>query len=181
MPYWFSEYGFQYGDYDPGAMAAIAIGCLYVFMKTGDSRAGDLAREILDDLRLNRQSPDYPYLYKTDRHYGWMNALVAQAFGLSVTGRPGRAFSFPSTQADQDHFEAMIGQFQTMSGDGKPNVLNADGIPFTYSEAGDLWDYAPNYLALGQIGSLEAVVLMGDRGPGLRQASRGLGLVQPPP
>ena len=40
LPYWFSEYGFQYGDYDPGAMAAIAIGCLYVFMKTGDSRAG---------------------------------------------------------------------------------------------------------------------------------------------
>ena len=141
-------------------MAAIALGCLYVFMKTGDSRAGDLAREILDDLRLNRQSLDYPYLYKTDRHYGWMNALVAQAFGLSVTGRARQAFSFPSIQADHDHFEAMIGQFQTMSGDGKPNVLNADGIPFTYSEAGDLWDYAPNYLALGQMGSLEAVVLM---------------------
>ena len=103
-----------------------------------------------------------------------MNALVAQAFGLSVTGRPGQAFSFPSTQADQDHFEAMIGQFQTMSGDGKPNVLNADGIPFTYSEAGDLWDYAPNYLALGQNGSLEAVVLMLPR-PWITASFTGIG------
>jgi hypothetical protein len=39
-------------------------------------------------------------------------------------------------------------------------VLNADQIPFFYSEVGDMWDYAPNYLAAGQMGTLEAVVLM---------------------
>ena len=147
-------------------------------MKTGDSRAGTWARRILDDLRLNRQSPDYPYLYKTDRHYGWLNALVAQAFGLSVTGRPGQAFVFPSTQADQDHFQAMIGQFQTMAGDGKPNVLNADGIPFTYSEAGDIVGLCPQLPGLGQMGSLEAVVPhAGAAALDYGQAPGGLGLV----
>ena len=76
FPHSFSEYGFKYGvapfAYDPGAMAAIAIGCLYIYMKNGDTRAGNLARRILDDLRLNRRAPNYAYLYKTDRHYGWM-------------------------------------------------------------------------------------------------------------
>ena len=46
------------------------------------------------------------------------------------------------------------------AGDEKPNVLNADLIPFAYSEAADIWEYAPNYLAMRQMGTLEAVVAM---------------------
>ena len=42
----------------------------------------------------------------------------------------------------------------------KPNVLNADLIPFSYSEAADVWDYAPNYLVMRQMGTLEGVVTM---------------------
>ena len=46
------------------------------------------------------------------------------------------------------------------AGDEKPNVLNADLIPFAYSEAADIWEYAPNYLAMSQMGTLEAVTAM---------------------
>ena len=160
FPALFSESGFSYGDYDPGQAAAIAIGCLHLYMKTGDSRANTWARRILDDLRVNRQSPTYPYLYKSDLHYGWLNALVAQAFGLAVTGRPGQAYVFASTREDHDHFLNMVNQFFAMAGDSKPNVLNADLIPFSYVEAVSSWDYAPNYLMNQQMGSLEALVLM---------------------
>ncbi|MFI5331429.1 MAG: hypothetical protein ACHQ2F_10430 [Desulfobaccales bacterium] len=153
----FSESGFTYGDYDPGQTAAIAIGCLHIYMKTGDPRASTWARRLLDDLRVNRQSPTY---LKSDLHHGWLNAQVAQAFGLAVTGRPGQAYAFASTQADHDHFLNMVNQFFAMAGDGKPNVLNADLIPFSYVEAVSSWDYAPNYLMNQQMGSLEALVLM---------------------
>ena len=160
FPALFSASGFSYGDYDPGQAAAIAIGCLHLYMKTGDTRANTWARHILDDLRINRQSPTYPYLYKSDLHYGWLNALVAQAFGLAVTGRPGQAYAFASTREDHDHFLAMVNQFFAMAGDSKPNVLNADLIPFSYVEAVSSWDYAPNYIMNQQMGSLEALVLM---------------------
>ena len=45
FPALFSESGFSYGDYDPGQTAAIAIGCLHLYMKTGDSRANELGQE----------------------------------------------------------------------------------------------------------------------------------------
>ncbi len=160
FPALFSESGFSYSDYDPGQAAAIAIGCLHLYMKTGDSRASTWARRLLDDLRVNRQSPTYPYLYKSDLHYGWLNALVAQAFGLAVNGRPGQAYVFAATQEDHDHFLNMVNQFFAMAGDSKPNVLNADRIPFSYVEAADNWTQAPNYIMNQEMGSMEALVLM---------------------
>ena len=72
------------------------VGCLYIYMRTGDSRALSLSQKILADLRENRASGDYGgYLYKSDYHYAWMNALVAHAFGLAVTGRTGAAHTYP--------------------------------------------------------------------------------------
>jgi len=159
FPTLFSGSGFQYGDYDPGQAAAIAIGCLHIYMKTGDERAGTWARRILDDLRVNRQDQDYGG-YMSDRHYGWLNALVLQTFGLGVNGAPGQSYRFPAIAEDKAHFDAMISWIMARAGDEKPNVLNSDLIPFTFCEAGDMWSYAPNYLAMAQMGSLEAVVLM---------------------
>jgi hypothetical protein len=160
LPTWFSEYGFGYGNYDPGVVASVVIGLLYIHMRNGNVTAADLARRFLDDLRLYRQSGDYGGLYKSDYHYAWLNALVAQAFGLAVNGRSSQAYPFPSTSEDQAHFENMVSCFFSQAGEGKPNILNSDLIPFTYSEATDVWDYAPHYLFLSQMGSLEAVVLM---------------------
>jgi hypothetical protein len=159
FPTFFSEYGFGYGDYDPGMAASIAIGCLHIYMKTGDERANTWARRILDDLRLNRLDPDYGG-YKSDRHYGWLTALALQTFGLAVNGAAGRFFPFADTPDNLGHFNILASWVLSHSGDEKPNVLNSDLIPYTYSEAGDLWDYAPHYLATGQMGTLEAVVLM---------------------
>ncbi|MCX5890970.1 MAG: hypothetical protein NTY36_16220 [Deltaproteobacteria bacterium] len=159
FPTLFSDSGFQYGDYDPGQAAAIAIGCLHIYMKTGDERAGTWARRILDDLRVNRRDQDYGG-YMSDRHYGWLNALVLQTFGLGVSGVPGQSYRFPAIPEDKAHFDALISWIMARAGDEKPNVLNSDLIPFTFSEAGDMWSYAPNYLAMAQMGSLEAVVLM---------------------
>ena len=159
FPTLFSDSGFSYGDYDPGQAAAIAIGCLHIYMKTGDERAGTWARRILDDLRLYRRDQDYGG-YMSDRHYGWLNALVLQTFGLGVNGVPGQSYRFPAITEDKAHFDALISWIMARAGDEKPNVLNSDLIPFTFSEAGDMWSYAPNYLAMGQMGSLEAVVLM---------------------
>ncbi|MCL6620466.1 MAG: phage tail protein [Syntrophobacterales bacterium] len=85
---------------------------------------------------------------------------MAHAFGLAVTGRPGQAYSFPASEHDDTHFRNMVQQFFTMSGDHKPNVLNADGIPFACVEDADIWDYAPNYIMAREMGSLEGVVLM---------------------
>lgn len=161
FPLYFSEFGQAYGTgYDPGAAASLAVGCLYIYMRNGDSRAGTWARRILDDLRLNRQSPTYQYLYKSDYHYAWLNALVAHAFGLAVTGRPGAAYTFSSTEADRTHFQNMVQKFFAMAGDEKPNVLNADLIPFAAVEDADIWDYAPHYIMQRQMGSMEGVVLM---------------------
>jgi hypothetical protein len=159
FPTWFSEYGFVYGAYDPGQTAAIALGCLYTYMRTGDSRAADLARKILTDLGANRWDPDYGG-YKSDRHYGWLNALALQAFGVAVNGVAGQRYRFPALAADQAQFDALIAWIMAHAGDAKPNVVNRDLIPFTYSEAGDQWDYAPHYLAMSQVATLEAVVLM---------------------
>ena len=47
-----------------------------------------------------------------------------------------------------------------MSGDSKPNLLNADLIPFHDCEPHDIWDYAPNYMFMKEMGSMEGVVLM---------------------
>ena len=161
FPATFNDDGsFAFGDYDPGQTAAIAIGCLYCYMKNEDSRANTWARRILDDLRVNRQSATYSYLYKSDLHYGWLNALVAHAFGLAVAGRSGSSFTFAFTQDDKDHFEAMLNQFFTMAGDSKPNVLNADLLPFSLVEAADNWASAPNYMMNKEYGSTEALVLM---------------------
>ena len=170
FPALFSESGFSYGDYDPGQAAAIAIGCLHIYMKTGDSRANTWARRILDDLRINRQSPTYPYLYKSDLHYGWLNALVAQAFGLAVTGRPGQAYAFASTQEDHDHFLNMVNQFFTMAGDSKPNVLNADLMPFSYVEAAEILGLCPELHHEPGDGEPGGPGADAGGGPGLRQA-----------
>lgn len=159
FPTWFSEYGFGYGAYDPGQTAAIALGCLYIHMRNGDLRAADLARMILDDLGANRWDLEYGG-YQSDRHYGWLNGLVLQAFGVAVNGVAGQRYRFPTLASEQANFEALLAWIMANAGDDKPNVVNRDLIPFTYSEAGDLWDYAPHYLALGQMTTLEAVVLM---------------------
>jgi hypothetical protein len=156
-------YGFQYDptNYDPGAAASIVVGCLYVYMRNGDSRALSLSQKILEDLRENRTSGDYGgYLYKSDYHYAWMNALVAHAFGLAVTGRDGAAHTYPFTEDDETHFQDMMANFWAMSGDSKPNLLNADLIPFHDCEDHDIWDYAPNYMFMKEMGSMEGVVLM---------------------
>ncbi len=160
FPTYFSEYGFGYGDYDPGAAASLAIGCLYIYLRNGNETAGLWARRILDDLRLNRQSRDYGGGYKSDYHYAWLNALVAQAFALAVAPLRGQAFPFPHHSFDADHYQALMSWMFTHSGDVKPNLLNRDLIPFTYLEAQDVWDYAPHYVFMSGMGSLEAVVLM---------------------
>ncbi len=115
---------------------------------------------ILDDLRVNRQSPTYQYLYRSDYHYAWLNALVAHAFGLAVTGRPGQAYDFAATAEDRAHFRNLVQTFFAMSGDSKPNVLNSDLIPFAFVEDTDIWDYAPHYIMQRRMGSMEGVVLM---------------------
>ena len=103
FPIWFGDEhpgGFIYDtdNYDPGAAASIVVGCLYIYMRNGDARALGLAQKILADLRLNRASGEYGgYLYKSDYHYAWMNALVAHAFGLAVVGRTGAAYTYPFT------------------------------------------------------------------------------------
>jgi hypothetical protein len=140
-------------------MAAVALGCLNVYMKNGDSRASALARRLLDDLPLNRWDQDAGG-YKSDYHYAWLNALVLQAFGLAVNGARGQAYPFPAYAEDRDHFEALMSWVFAHAGDVKPNLLNSELIPFTYLEAADAWDYAPHYVFMRQMGSLEAVVLM---------------------
>lgn len=162
FPHNFADSGVTYGSYDAGETASIAIGCLYIYMRNQDTRANIWARRILDDLRLNRQSPDYQYLYKSDFHHVWMQALVAHAFGLAVSGRPGQLHTFPSTTDDQDHFDNMVSTFMAMAGDSKPNVLNADLIPFSNVEDNDSWEYAPAYMTNKEAGSVEALVMMLD-------------------
>jgi len=161
FPIWFSEYGFTYGDYDPGAAASIALGALYIYMRNGDDRALDITQKILADLRENRASGDYGgYLYKSDYHYAWMNALVAHAFGMAVVGRAGAAYRYPYKPEDEVHFRKMMANFWARSGDTKPNLLNRDLIPYHAVEAQDIWDYAPHYLFMKEMGSMEGVVLM---------------------
>jgi hypothetical protein len=156
---WFESRWFGTLEYDAGAAAAIAIGCLYIYLRNGNAAAQTWARRILDDLRQNRGDLELGG-YRQDYHYAWLNAQVAQAFGLAVNGRPSQAYPFPGTPEDQTHFENLISWFFRRAGEGKPNILNSDLIPFTYLEAADVWDYAPHYLFLSQMGSLEAVVLM---------------------
>ncbi len=160
FPTYFSEYGFGYGDYDPGAAVSLALGCLYIYLRNGHETAGLWARRILDDLRLNRQSQDYGGGYKSDYHYAWLNALVAQAFGLAAAGRTNQAYPFASTTEDLSQFNNQISWLFRHSGDVKPNLLNSELIPFTYLEPEDVWDYAPHYVFMHQMGSLEGVVLM---------------------
>jgi hypothetical protein len=160
FPQVFSAYGFLYGStFDPGMAASLVLGCLYVYLRNGDDRAGTLARRLLDDLRENRGDQDFGG-YQSDYHYAWMNGLVLQAFGLAVNGVAGQAYTFPSISQDETHFAALLSWIFSHTGDGKPNVLNTDLIPFTISEAADVWDYVPHYLCLAQMGSLEGVVLM---------------------
>ena len=159
VPAQFSEFGFTYGAYDPGQTAAIALGCLFMYLRNGNDLAATWTRRLLDDLRENRLDPVYGG-YKSDYHYAWINSLVLRAFGLASRGAAGQAFVFPALAADQEHFDAMMAWVFDHAGDEKPNVLNADLIPFAYSEAADIWEYAPNYLAMSQIGTLEAVTAM---------------------
>jgi hypothetical protein len=53
-----------------------------------------------------------------------------------------------------------MANFWAKSGDTKPNLLNRDLIPYHAVEAQDIWDYAPNYLFMKEMGSMEGVVLM---------------------
>ena len=176
FPASFSENGFTYGDYDPGQAAAIAIGCLHIYMKTGDERAGTWARRILDDLRVNRRDQDYGG-YKSDRHYGWLNALVLQTFGLGVNGVPGQSYRFPAITEDKAHFDALISWIMARAGDEKPNVLNSDLIPFTFSEAGDMWELCSPLSRHGPDGQPGGSGSHAGWGPGVRQDPGRLGLV----
>jgi hypothetical protein len=160
LPLCFSEFGFQYGQYDPGAAASVALGCLFIYLRNGDQTAALWARRLLDDLRLNRQSSEFGRGYKSDYHYAWLNALVAQAFGVAAHGLAGQAYRFPGTPEDKAHFDALLAWMLAHSGDAKPNLLNADLLPFTHMEDVDIWDYAPHYVFSREMGSLEALVLM---------------------
>ncbi len=166
FPIWFHEYGYNYDtnsafSFDAGGAASVVIGALYIYMRNGDARALDLAQKLLYDLRVNRPSGDYGgYLYKSDYHYAWMNALVAHAFGLAVVGRAGTAYRYPYTADDETHYQNMMNNFWAMSGDTKPNLLNKDLIPYHDCEPHDIWDYAPHYLFMKEMGSMEGVVLM---------------------
>ena len=159
VPTQFSEFGFTYGAYDPGQTAAVALGCLSIYLRNGNETAATWARRLLDDLRDNRLDPGFGG-YKSDYHYAWLNGLVLRAFGLAVKGAAGQAYVFPANAADRDHFDALMGWVFAHAGDEKPNVLNADLIPFAYSEAADVWEYIPNYLIMSQMGTLEAVAAM---------------------
>ena len=159
IPTLFSEYGFTYGAYDPGMAASVALGCLWIYLRNGDSRAATWARRLLDDLRENRWDTGFGG-YKSGYHYAWLNGLALRAFGTAARGAAGQAYIFPSRPEDQEHFDALTAWVFANVGDEKPNVLNADLIPFYYSEAADVWDSAPNYLAMSQMGTLEAVVAM---------------------
>lgn len=159
FPMNFSEFGFTYGSYDPGAAAAVALGCLYLYLRNGNPTAATWARRILDDLRQNRQDQEFGG-YKSDYHHAWLNALVLQAFGLAVNGRASQAHLFAATDEDRAHFESLLSWAFNHGGDVKPNFLNSDLIPFSYSEAADAWEYAPHYLCMAQMGSLEGVVSM---------------------
>lgn len=166
FPIWFSEYGYAYDvnsefSFDAGGAASVVIGALYIYMRNGDSRALGLAQKLLSDLRTNRTSGEYGgYLYKSDYHYAWMNALVAHAFGMALVGRAGQAYRYPYEPADEIHYQKMMENFWLMSGDTKPNLLNADLIPYHDAEPHDIWDYAPHYLFMKEMGSMEGVVLM---------------------
>ena len=159
LPGCFSEYGFTYGPYDPGAAAAVGLGCLFIYLRRGINLAAIWARRLLDDLRDNRWDSEFGG-YTSDRHYAWLNALVLRLFGLALHGVPGQAYPFGTGEADRDHFATLVGWVLANRGDGKPNLLNTDLIPFSYFEDEDVWDYAPHYLALRQMGTLEGVVLM---------------------
>jgi hypothetical protein len=159
VPTGFSEFGFTYGAYDPGQTGAMALGCLFTYLRNGHDLAATWARRLLDDLRENRGDPVYGG-YQSDYHYAWLNGLVLRAFGLAARGAAGQAYVFPATSQDREHFDTLMAWVLAHAGDEKPNVLNADLIPFTYSEAVDVWDYAPNYMFMRQMGTLEAVVVM---------------------
>jgi hypothetical protein len=79
---------------------------------------------------------------------------------LAARGAAGQAYRFPAKPEDGEHFDTLMNWIFAHAGDEKPNVLNADLIPFYYSEAADVWDNAPHYLSMGQMGTLEAVVAM---------------------
>jgi hypothetical protein len=159
LPTLFSDYGFNYGTYDPGMAASVGLGCLWIYLHKGDNRAATWARRLLDDLRENHWDADFGG-YKSDYHYAWLNALVLRAFGIAARGAAGQAYVFPAQPEDAEHFDTLANWVLDHAGDEKPNVLNADKIPFYYSEAADVWDNAPNYLAMSQMGTLEAVVAM---------------------
>jgi hypothetical protein len=159
VPTLFSEYGFSYADYDSGMAASIALGCLWIYLRNGDTRAATWARRFLDDLRENHWEPEFGG-YKNDYHYAWLNALVLQAFGLAARGAAGQTYTFPAKPEDAELFDSLMTWVFDHAGDAKPNLLNADLIPFYYSEATDVWDDAPHYLSMSQMGTLEAVVNM---------------------
>ncbi len=159
IPTQFSEFGFTYGTYDPGQTAPIALGCIFIYLRNGCDLAATWARRLLDDLRENRLDPGFG-AYKNEYHYAWLNAMVIRTFGLAARGAAGQAFVFPARVADRDHFDTLMTWLWAHAGDEKPNLLNADLIPFYYSEAADVWEFAPNYLSMRQMGTLEAVVAM---------------------
>jgi hypothetical protein len=113
----------------------------------------------LNDLRLNRWDPESGG-YRSDFHYAWLNALVLRFFGVAAAGAPGQRYPFAATERDRENFDAQAAWVLGHAGDAKPNVLNADLIPFTLSEDADHWGNAPHYLTMAQMGTLEGVVLM---------------------
>ena len=179
IPTLFSEYGFIYGTYDPGMAASVALGCLWIYLRNGDARAGIWARRLLDDLRVNRWDPEFGG-YMSDYHYAWLNALALRAFGIAAQGVVGQAYVFASRPEDREHFDALTAWVFAHAGDEKPNVLNADRIPFYYSEAADVWDNAPNYLAMRPDGYPGGGGGHGGCSPGARQEHRRLVLVAEP-
>ncbi len=179
IPTLFSEYGFTYGTYDPGMAASVALGCLWIYLRNGDTRAATWARRLLDDLRENRWDPEFGG-YKSDYHYAWLNALALRAFGIAAQGVAGQAYVFPSGPEDREHFDALTAWVFAHVGDEKPNVLNADLIPFYLQRGRGCLGQRPELPGHGPDGHPGGGGGHGGCGPGARQGHRRLVLVAEP-
>ena len=59
---------------------------------------------------------------------------MLRAFGLASRGAAGQSYVFPARPEDGEQFDRLMAWVWAHAGDEKPNVLNADLIPFAYSE-----------------------------------------------
>ena len=179
VPAQFSEFGFTYGAYDPGQTAAIALGCLFIYLRNGHDLAATWARRLLDDLRENRLDPVFGG-YKSDYHYAWLNSLVLRAFGLAVSGRgrPGVCLSGHSRRP---------GTFRRLDGLGIRSCRRREAQrpqrrsdPFCLQRGGGYLGIRPELSGHESDGDPGGGDGHAGRGPGVRQGNGGVDLVAAP-